>query len=262
MGCSAVDRIQPGDKLSSARSGQRSVHACGRLAYDSNVRPSAERPHVVAQEFAKVPNIRDARRDMYRQQIISAAEFEFARAGFDKTKVADIARSADVSLATVYKNFSGKDEIWDALNRQQMDEFIAAAQHVAQDIDSPLDRLYSAMRVLVLYFTEHPNFLRLHINEGLNWATAGVDPWRGNQRDAWQTGRGIMVALAEDVVASGETPSMRPSVLAGMAVSALQVWLTDWANSGCDRPAEEVASELVEYLKRSLTIRSVAERSS
>jgi AcrR family transcriptional regulator len=217
---------------------------------------------VVAQEFAKVPNIRDARRDMYRQQIISAAEFEFARAGFDKTKVTDIARTADVSLATVYKNFSGKDEIWDALNRQQMDEFMAAAQHVAQDIDSPLDRLYSAMRVLVIYFTEHPNFLRLHINEGLNWATAGVDWGRGNQRDWWQTGRGIMVALAEDVVASGETPSMRPSVLAGLAVSALQVWLTDWANSGCDRPADEVARELVEYMKRSLTIRSVAERSS
>jgi hypothetical protein len=67
-----------------------------------------------------------------------------------------------------------------------------------------------------------------------------------------------MVALAEDVTASGETPSMRPSVLAGLAVSALQVWLTDWVNSGCDRPADEVASELVQYMKRSLTIRSVA----
>ncbi len=195
---------------------------------------------------------------MYRQQIISAAEFEFARAGFDKTKVADIARSADVSLATVYKNFSGKDEIWDALNRQRMDEFIAAGQRAIRDVDTPLNRLYSAMRTLVLYFTEHPNFLRLHINEGLNWATAGVEWGRGNQRAAWRTGLDIMVALAEDVTASGETPSMRPSVLAGLAVSALQVWLTDWVNSGCDRPADELASELVEYMKRSLTIRSVA----
>jgi len=262
MGCSAVDRIQPGDKLSCAPGGQRSVHACGRPAYDSNVRPSAERPHVVAQEFAKVPNIRDARRDMYRQQIISAAEFEFARAGFDKTKVTDIARTADVSLATVYKNFAGKDEIWDALNRQRMDEFIAAGRHALEDVDTPLDRLFSALRALVVYFTEHPNYLRLHINEGLNWATAGVDWGRGNQRAAWQTGLDIMVALAEDVIASGETPSMRPSVLAGLAVSALQVWLTDWANSGCDRPADEVARELVEYMKRSLTIRTVAERSS
>src|ERR1700754_4890616 len=126
---------------------------------------------------------------MYRQQIISAAEFEFARAGFDKTKVADIARSADVSLATVYKNFSGKDEIWDALNRQRMDEFIAAGQHVAQDMDSPLDRLYAAMRVLVIYFTEHPNFLRLHINEGLNGPPAAVAPCRETHRARGQTGR-------------------------------------------------------------------------
>src|ERR1700760_2526973 len=189
---------------------------------------------------------------MYRQQIISAAEFEFARAGFDKTKAADIARSADVSLATVYKNFSGKDEIWDALNRQRMDEFIAAGQHVAQDMNSPLDRLYAAMRVLVDYFIEHPNFLRLHINEGLNWATSGVEWGRGNQRDAWLIGRDIMVGLAEDVTASGETATMRPSVLAGLAVSALQVWLTDWVNSGCDRPAHKVADELVAHLQRAL----------
>jgi AcrR family transcriptional regulator len=202
----------------------------------------------------KVPSIRDARRDMYRQQIISAAEFEFASAGFDKTKVADIARTADVSLATVYKSFSGKDEIWDALNRQRMDEFIAAGQHATHGVDSPLNRLFSAMRALVVYFAEHPNFLRLHISEGLSWATAGVEWGRGNQRDAWRTGLGIMVALAEDVIASGDAPPMRPSVLAGLVVSALQVWLTDWVNSGCDRPADEVASELIEYIKRSLTI--------
>jgi hypothetical protein len=143
-----------------------------------------------------------------------------------------------------------------------MDEFIAAGRHALEDVDTPLNRLVSALWALVVYFTEHPNYLRLHINEGLNWATAGVDWGRGNQRAAWQTGLDIMVGLAEDVIASGETPSMRPSVLAGLAVSALQVWLTDWVNSGCDRPADEVAGELVEYMKRSLTIRTVAERSS
>lgn len=203
-----------------------------------------------------VPSIRDARRDMYRQQIISAAEFEFARAGFDKTKVTDIARTADVSLATLYKHFSGKDEIWDELNRERMDEFIAAGQHAIHDVESPLDRLFGALRALVVYFGERPNYLRLHISEGLNWATAGTEWGRGHQRDAWRSGIGIMVTLAEEAIASGEVRSMRPSVLAGLVVSALQVWLTDWVNCGCDRSADEVASEMIEYMSRALAIQA------
>jgi AcrR family transcriptional regulator len=203
-----------------------------------------------------VPSIRDARRDMYRQQIISAAEFEFARAGFDKTKITDIARTADVSMATLYKHFSGKDEIWDELNRERMDEFIAAGQHAIHDVGSPLDRLFSALRALVVHFGERPNFLRLHISEGLNWATAGTEWGRGQQRDAWRTGIGIMVTLAEEAIASGDVRSMSPSVLAGLVVSALQVWLTDWVNCGFDRSADEVASEMIDYMIRALAIQA------
>lgn len=189
---------------------------------------------------------------MYRRQIVAAAEAEFARAGFDRTKVADIAQSADVSLATVYKNFAGKDEIWDELNRQRMDEFITFGKQAVEGLDSPLDRLLNVLQTLVVYFGDHPNYLRLHISEGLSWATAGTEWGRGNQRDAWRTGIDIMVALAEDAVASGEIEAIRPPVLARLVVSALQVWLTDWLTSGFDRPAEQVAAELGQYLTRSL----------
>lgn len=78
-----------------------------------------------------------------------------------------------VSLATVYKIFSGKDEIWDVLNRQRVDEFIAAGLRATENVASPLERLLAALRALVTYFIEHPNYLHLHIQEGLRWATAG-----------------------------------------------------------------------------------------
>jgi AcrR family transcriptional regulator len=201
-----------------------------------------------------VRSIRDARREMYRRQIVAAAEAEFARSGFDKTKVADIAQSADVSLATLYKNFAGKDEIWDELNQQRMDEFIADGKQALIGVDSPLDRLLSVLRALVVYFGDHPNYLQLHISEGLSWATAGTEWGRGNQRDAWRTGIEIMVALAEDTVGSGEVQAIRPPVLAGLVVSALQVWLTDWLTSGFDRPAEQVADELTQYLSGALSV--------
>lgn len=199
-------------------------------------------------------SIREARREMYRQQIIAAAELEFAKTGFDKTKVADIARTADVSVDTVYKNFAGKNDIWDALNRHRMDEVVAAGRRATQDVTSPLNRLLCSARTQVMFFAEHPNFLELHIREGWSWATAGLELGRGIQRDAWRTGLGIVVALVEDAIAAGEIPPMRPNVVAGLAISALQVWLTDWVESERNRPAQDVADELVAHLKRTLAV--------
>jgi AcrR family transcriptional regulator len=197
-------------------------------------------------------SVRQARREMYRQLIIAAAELEFARSGFEKTKVADIARTADVSVDTVYKNFGGKNDIWEALNRQRMDGFIAAGERATHGLTSPLERLLCSARAQVMFFAEHPNFLELHIREGWSWATAGLELGRGGQRDAWRTGLGIVTRLAEEAIAAGEIIAIRPNVVAGLAVSALQVWLTDWVNSGCDRPAQEVADELVAHIQRAL----------
>ena len=205
-----------------------------------------------------VPSIHETRRQMYRMQIISAAEYEFARAGFEKTKVANIARTADVSLATLYKHFAGKDEIWDVLNQQRVEEFISAGQQAIADCTSPVQRLFASLHALVTYFAEHPNYLRIHVSEGLSWATGGHNWGRGNQRDAWRTGIDTMVALAHDAVESEGVPPMRPSLLAGLVVSALQVWLTDWVNSEFDRPADDVTLELTQYLRRSLELPAAA----
>ncbi len=203
--------------------------------------------------MAEISNIRDARRDMYRQQIIAAAEFEFARAGFDKAKVSDIARTADLSLGTVYKTFDGKDAIWNALNRQRLDEFVAYGRRATTGITSPLERVLYLARAEFVYFTEHPNFLRLHLAEGLSWATAQPEVGRGSQRDTWRTGIDMMVGLAEEVVASSDAPTMKPTVLAGLVISTLQVWLSDWLHSGSDRSADAAAGEMVNYLRNSLT---------
>lgn len=197
-------------------------------------------------------SIRQARRQMYRQQIIAAAELEFARSGFDKTKVSDIARAAGVSVDTVYKNFDGKTDIWDALNSHRMDELIAAGERATNGVASPLDRLLRSARAQVMFFDDHPNFLELHVREGWNWATAGVERGRGVQRDVWRTGLAVVGALTQEAIDAGEIPALQPNVMAGLAVSALQVWLTEWVNTERARPARDIADELVAHLRQTL----------
>ena len=67
----------------------------------------------------------EQRRSLYRELVLDAAEHEFARVGFADTKMAAIAKAADVSLATVYKTFAGKREIWNELHAERMTALLA-----------------------------------------------------------------------------------------------------------------------------------------
>ena len=133
-----------------------------------------------------IATIGEARRDMYRQQIIAAAEVEFAKSGFEKTRVGDIAGTAGVALGTLYKYFSGKDDIWDALNRQRMEDFTTIGLAAASHSQSPLEQLFAMLRAQVTYFVAHPGFLQVHAREGLSWGTAGTEVGRGSQREVWR----------------------------------------------------------------------------
>jgi AcrR family transcriptional regulator len=198
-------------------------------------------------------SIGEARREMYRQQVIAAAEVEFAKTGFDGTKVTDIARTAGVSQATLYKHFEGKEEIWDALNQHRLHEFTSLGLAAAGGSASRLDGLFSMLTAQVSYFVAHPGFLQVHAREGLSWGTAAVDMGRGGQREVWRAGVDAMTEVADQLIASGEVPPMRPRILAGLVISALQVYLVDWLNQGRVASAEEVSSELIAHLRRALT---------
>ena len=199
-----------------------------------------------------IADIADVRRAMYRQQIVAAAEYEFSQTGFTEARVSEIAKTAGVSLATVYKHFTGKDDIWDALNADRMREFVAAVRARIETIDSPLEAILVGARAEVEFFAAHPNFLQLHLNEGLSWASASAKAGRGGQRAAWQTGMEMITRAAEAAVDAGEITHLPPQIAGALVISALQIWLTDWVATGRKMPIDTVADDIVQHLKISL----------
>lgn len=57
----------------------------------------------------------------------------------------------------------------------------------------------------------------------------------------------------ESALAAGELRPLRPTVAAGLVVSALQVWMIDWVDSGRNRPSSEVVEELATHLRWTLS---------
>src|SRR3954451_20292734 len=76
-----------------------------------------------------------------RELILRAATRVFARNGYFNSKVADIARAADVAVGTVYVYFKSEDEILHSIFDQNMAEPIAAGRKLISDLNDPREKL-------------------------------------------------------------------------------------------------------------------------
>lgn len=55
-----------------------------------------------------------------KKKILECSKKEFSKNGFYKTQIADIAKAANISRATVYQYFNNKDEIYMTLLSEQL----------------------------------------------------------------------------------------------------------------------------------------------
>src|SRR5881296_3346360 len=76
-----------------------------------------------------------------RATILRAATRVFARNGYFNSKVADIARAAEVADGTVYLYFKSKEEILHSIFDQNMAEAIAAGGQLIENLDDPREKL-------------------------------------------------------------------------------------------------------------------------
>src|SRR5712692_9777700 len=76
-----------------------------------------------------------------RESILRAATGVFARNGYFNSKVADIARAADVADGTVYLYFKSKEEILHSIFDQNMAEAIAAGRKLIRKLRDPREKL-------------------------------------------------------------------------------------------------------------------------
>ena len=95
---------------------------------------------------AKRVNSRNSSTDK-RAAILRAATRVFARNGYFNSKVADIARAADVADGTVYLYFKSKEEILHSIFDQNMAEAIAAGRKLIDNVSDPREKLRRIARL-------------------------------------------------------------------------------------------------------------------
>lgn len=76
-----------------------------------------------------------------RESILRAATRVFARNGYFNSKVADIAREAEVADGTVYLYFKSKEEILHSIFDQNMTEAISSGRVLIEKLQDPGEKL-------------------------------------------------------------------------------------------------------------------------
>lgn len=81
------------------------------------------------------------------QKIIQAATHVFASKGFYNSKVADIAKEADVADGTIYLYFKNKDDLLISIFETSIDGFIHSVETTIQDTKNPIEKLHQFIRL-------------------------------------------------------------------------------------------------------------------
>jgi AcrR family transcriptional regulator len=89
-----------------------------------------------------------------RQQIIDAADAHFARFGYGKTTVADLAKAIGFSKAYIYKFFDSKQAIGEAICVQCLEKIMAAALASVAEARTPTEKFRRLFSTITAKSTE------------------------------------------------------------------------------------------------------------
>lgn len=139
-------------------------------------------------------DLRAAKDELYRKHILAVAESVFAEQGFTSTKMQDIARSAGISLGTLYQSYASKRELHRnvliARDTEMFEAVMQKGQAVLQQPES-IERLLWLQRTHLEFMLEHPDYLRMQLHEGYAWYHDAAWP-SSEEQQLWMRGLDVI----------------------------------------------------------------------
>lgn len=142
------------------------------------------------------PTPAEVRAERKRQRILEAAGLCFARDGYAKATVEEIARQAGVSKGLVYVHFESKDELLDAVLEETLREWREVTwEDVEREASGALETIAVMHRSSVRFARSHPVLrtilardARLLLHPGDQRTRASMAEWRQGLIDILRAG--------------------------------------------------------------------------
>jgi len=197
-----------------------------------------------------------AKRELYVDLIVGAAERIFAERSFDSAKIQEIAQEAGLAPGTLYKVFPGKAEIFRTIHERRSRDLLAACEAALVAGTPPLARLLAFVGAYLEFLVAHLDYLRMHLDDASAWGF-GERFESHVQARAWRRGYDIEVGLFAEGIEEGVFVRRDPSLLVRMMAATQQVQLAHWVENGMEQDADALLAGMQEDLVRSFCQPSV-----
>ncbi len=100
-----------------------------------------------------------------RQLILDAAIAVFARTGYHRSRVSDIAREAGIAYGLVYHYFKNKEQILDTIFEEQWSSLLDALEAIAAGANSTEDKLLSIAALILNAYRVRSDWVKVLVFE-------------------------------------------------------------------------------------------------
>jgi AcrR family transcriptional regulator len=195
-------------------------------------------------EALAAPGRLERRKARTRAAIIDAATALFHERGFEETSIQQIAERADTGVGTLYGYFGSKDQILREVLHFARDEALERYMAAIDETTPWIDRLCTALGVLVDYFREN----RTMLTAAFHVATREAPQIDGREA-VWLYN--AYLSLLEDGIAAGEFRQVPADATVRLLINAYTtaaLGIGTWAGRGDDPKLMAELDELVRGL--------------
>ncbi|MCM8824237.1 MAG: TetR/AcrR family transcriptional regulator [Candidatus Omnitrophica bacterium] len=106
-----------------------------------------------------------------KNDILRAAEKVFARKGYHRTKIQDIAKESQYAVGTIYLYFRDKEVLYIELIEKKLEDLNREIREEIKNKEEVEEKIKTLVRKQLAYFEENQDFFRIYFleREWLNW---------------------------------------------------------------------------------------------
>jgi TetR/AcrR family transcriptional regulator len=102
---------------------------------------------------------RERERERHRQEILNSACKVFSEKGYKNATIADISKNSEFSIASIYKHFESKEDIYHSLIEDTLKWYYEALEDAVKGVKSPLAQIRKAIDMTLEILQENRAFM-------------------------------------------------------------------------------------------------------
>lgn len=185
-----------------------------------------------------------------KNAILDAGVKVFAKYGFDKASVDDIAQAANTAKGTLYYHFDSKDDILLALVERGIDDFSSVLKEKIAKGQNPAEKIDILIEAQLNYFFKYRDFCRILLTEIWRFE----DKWKAHIDRIQSKYLKIIDEIIEEGIRIGQfDDSLDKEATTTAVFSLVSLASLDWAIFHSKKPRIKMLETIKVILKRGLS---------